>query len=126
MTPGKLINLNYLRQHTRSDAGLMLDMILIYLEQTPGLITAMKNGLQQKDWRLLSAAAHKLKPSFRIIGVPGKEAVAKQIQTFAELDEPNPELLGPLVEELANTCEIIYNELQDEIVLLKKSPSAER
>jgi signal transduction histidine kinase/CheY-like chemotaxis protein len=64
--PLKIINiekvrytdLNYLNQRTKSDPELMMEMITLYLEQTPPLILTMKQSLRDKDWEMLGSAVH--------------------------------------------------------------------
>ena len=65
----KCTNMDFLKRHTKSNQALMTEMISLYLEQTPPLIKIMKQCLSTKDWNLLSATAHKLIPSFSIVGI---------------------------------------------------------
>ena len=46
-----------------------MEMIGLYLKQTPPLINQMKQGLHDKDWDSVYTAAHKLIPSFSIMGI---------------------------------------------------------
>src|ERR1019366_8994475 len=65
----KCIDLHYLTHRTKSDPKLMMEMISLYLEQPPPLISAMKKSLYDKDWNSLYAAVHKMIPSFSIMGI---------------------------------------------------------
>jgi HPt (histidine-containing phosphotransfer) domain-containing protein len=66
----------------------MMEMILLYLEQTPPLINAMKQSLQDEDWNLLQSAVHKMIPSFSIMGISSNyENMAKKIQEYAHLND---------------------------------------
>ncbi len=65
----KNIDFNHLLNHTTSDPKQMMEMISLYLNQTPPLIIAMKKGLHEKDWNSLQAAVHKMIPSFSIMGI---------------------------------------------------------
>ena len=57
----------------------MMEMISLYLKQTPELIGAMKNSFQTKDWDSLHAAVHKIIPLFVIVGINNKfENIAKK------------------------------------------------
>ena len=47
----KCIDLDYLMHRTKSDPILMMEMISLYLEQTPSLIKTMKQSLLEKDWK---------------------------------------------------------------------------
>jgi hypothetical protein len=54
-----------------------MEMISIYLEQTPHLLNTIKQSLKEENWTLLGAAVHKMLPSF-IMGIhPDHENVAK-------------------------------------------------
>jgi len=116
----KHIDLSYLRQHTNSNPLLMSEMIDIYLEQTPLLINAMKKGLAQMDWHLLHAAAHKLKPSFRIMGMQNdNEAIANKIQELAAAQQSS-DIIAELVVSLEKICSSGFIELGQELNTLKK------
>jgi hypothetical protein len=41
-----------------------MEMISIYLEQTPHLLNTIKQSLKEENWTLLGAAVHKMLPSF--------------------------------------------------------------
>ena len=49
MKGAKYIDLTYLKHRTKSEPILMMEMISIYLEQTPALISSMKQSLQDQD-----------------------------------------------------------------------------
>jgi len=84
LTKSKCTNLTYLDKRTKSNTALMSEMISIYLEQTPPLISAMKESLVNKDWNKLGAVVHKLIPSFAIMGMGDNlEETAKKVQKYA-------------------------------------------
>jgi CheY-like chemotaxis protein len=51
----KCTDLDYLIRRTKSNPKLMMEMITAYLEQTPPLISSMKQSLQDQDWNSLHA-----------------------------------------------------------------------
>src|SRR5699024_2487390 len=63
----KCINLNYLKQRTKSNPLLMMEMISLYLEQTPSLVNSMKQSMKNENWAGLYASVHKMIPSFSIM-----------------------------------------------------------
>jgi PAS domain S-box-containing protein len=78
-------DLAYLMKRTKSNPMLMHEMIALYLEQTPPLIKVMKQSLLDNDWDLLYSAAHKMIPSFVIMGIDSHyETLAKKIQEYAK------------------------------------------
>ena len=109
------VDLSYLMERTKSNPKLMSEMISIYLEQTPQLIHTMKVGYKDLDWEKLHASAHKMIPSFSIMGIDSKyENLAKKIQEYA-LNKENDENLGMLIQQLEIGCEVACNELQQEL-----------
>lgn len=115
----KCIDLNYLTQRTKANPKLMMEMISLYLEQTPPLLHAMKQGLQDKDWSSLYSAVHKIIPSFSIMGISVDfENMAKKIQEYAGSQHQADEI-PQLVSEVNNVCEQACIELQEEFDTMK-------
>jgi PAS domain S-box-containing protein len=120
----KCINLSYLIRRTKSNPALMMEMISLYLEQTPPLIAAMKQSLKDKDWILLQAAVHKMIPSFSIMGIsPDFENMAKQVKDYANTQQQSDGILY-LVLQLENICEQACLELKEEFNTIKNAANA--
>lgn len=116
----KYVDLSYLNHRTKSDPALMMEMISLYLEQTPPLINAMKKSLETRNWVTLESATHKMVPSFSIMGISGDyENMAKKIQAFAKAQQENDEI-SDLVKQLSDTCSHVCDELQEEFNIIKK------
>ncbi len=115
----KCINLDYLLHRTKSNPTLMMEMILLYLEQTPPLITTMKRSLHDKNWDVLHAAVHKMIPSFSIMGIhPDFENMAKRVQEYAS-SQQETEAIADLVIQLENICAQACEELEEEFNIIK-------
>ena len=116
----KCIDLDYLNRRTKSNPKLMMEMISLYLEQTPTLISTMKESLVIKDWSSLYAAVHKMIPSFSIMGISSDfENMAKKVQEFASTQQQT-DGIKELVLQLENVCLQACSELQDEFQRIKK------
>jgi PAS domain S-box-containing protein len=116
----KYVDMTYLSKLTKSDPNLMSQMINAYLQQTPPLLTAMKQSLIDKDWKMLQSAVHKMIPSFSIIGLsPNILEIAKRIQEYAFSIEISEDI-HKLVLELENVCTQSCEELQIELDNLNK------
>jgi PAS domain S-box-containing protein len=115
------INLIYLNQRTKSNSKLMMEMISLYLMQTPPLIHAMKQSVADKNWHLLGAAAHKMIPSFSIMGMDPKfENMAKKIQELVSTPD-RMEGIEDLVVQVEEVCEQACNELEQELNKIKNT-----
>lgn len=115
----KCINLEYLNTRTKSNPKMMKEMIKIYLEQTPTLIISMRTSFNAQDWNLLSSAAHKMIPSFSIMGMSKDfEDMARKIQNFANT-QLHSEDIERMVVQLETICGQACEELQEELINLK-------
>ena len=115
----KCTNLDYLIQRTKSNPALMMEMISLYLEQTPPLIAAMKQSLLDKDWKSLQAAVHKMIPSFLIVGIDADfETMAKKVQEYAST-QLQSEGINEMVLQLEKVCGQACLELQEELNAFK-------
>jgi len=116
----KCTNLVYLSKRTKSDPALMMEMISLYLEQTPPLISVMKTSLETKDWEGLHAAVHKMIPSFSIMGISAEfEQIAIHVKEFAARQEPL-ETISNMVTQLENVCNQACAELTEVLNDIKK------
>lgn len=115
----RYVDMNYLIKLTKSNPILMKEMINAYLKQTPHLIKTMKQSIVDKDWTSLQAAAHKMIPSFTIMGINSDiQEMAKKIQEYAYTIEISEEI-NNMVLELENVCTKACEELEIELNNIK-------
>jgi len=115
----RTINLNYLNSLTKSSPKLMIEMITLYLEQTPTLLTTMKSSVKDGNWMLLQATVHKMIPSFSIVGLSGdSENLARKIHELAGtlLKKDN---IQNMVLEMEAICSQACIELAEELESMK-------
>jgi CheY-like chemotaxis protein len=118
----KCIDLDYLSHRTKSNPKLMMEMISLYLEQTPPLILIMKQSLLDKDWATLYSAVHKMIPSFSIMGISVDfENMAKKVQEYASTQQQT-DGIPELVRQLENICAQACKELEIEYHTIKNTP----
>ena len=114
-------DLNYLLRRTKSNPALMAEMISLYLEQTPPLVSTMRQSLIDKDWALLGSTAHKMIPSFSIMGIhPDFEKMAKEIQEYASI-QLQKEGIDEMVLQIENICTQAIEELREELNKIKNT-----
>jgi hypothetical protein len=100
----------------------MMEMISLYLEQTPPLIVTMKQSLLDKDWDSLYGAVHKMIPSFSIMGINVDfENMAKKVQEYASTQQQS-DIIPELVRKLENICAQACKELEIEFNMIKNAP----
>ena len=113
--------MSYLIHRTKADPKLMMEMISLYLEQTPPLISAMKQSYKDKDWSALHAAVHKMIPSFSIMGISSDfENMAKKLKEYAST-QLQTDGIPDLVINLENVCVQACSELKEELNRIKNT-----
>ncbi len=111
----KYIDLSGLTLLTLSQPEFKVEMISLYLKQTPQLISSMKQGYVENDWELLYSSVHKLIPSFSIMGISKSiEDMAKRIQDTAYIKQ-NIEGLSDMISQIEIVCSEACLELQEEL-----------
>ncbi|MDP1726047.1 MAG: chemotaxis protein CheB [Bacteroidota bacterium] len=113
------VDLDILNRRTKSNPKLMMEMIQLYLNQTPPIISAINKSLKENDWNLLKSAVHKIMPSFSIMGIQGSsDLISKKILGFkfkntvpvqSEIQE-----LNKLATQLETVCKNAMKELKEE------------
>jgi CheY-like chemotaxis protein len=115
----RCFDMAYLSRHTKSNPALMMEMISLYLEQTPPLVSAMKKGWQNKDWNSLYSAVHKMIPSFSIMGISeDSEDMARKVQDFASTQK-QADGIPDMVLQLESICLQACEELKEEFNTIK-------
>jgi PAS domain S-box-containing protein len=121
VTRSKSVDLTYLKNRTKDNSVLMMEMIDIYLKQTPSLISTMNQSLNEKNWDSLRSTVHKMIPSFLIMGIHKDfENMAKKIQEYTR-DQQHLDEIQELVMQLDKVCTQACEELEEEYNLIKKS-----
>ncbi len=117
----KCIDLDYLVKRTKSNPVLMMEMISLYLEQTPPLINTMKQSLQDSDWQSLQAAVHKMIPSFSIMGISSDfEDMAKKVQEYAGT-QLQTDGIHDMILQIEAICTQACIELEEEFKMIKNT-----
>jgi HPt (histidine-containing phosphotransfer) domain-containing protein len=112
-TNNKYIDLDYLKQISNGSNEFILQMITVFMEETPNEIKNLENHLKNKDWPALKATAHKMKPSFSFMGVKELEENIHAIETNCA-EGKNLDQLPGLVERIKNTTSEVIEELEKE------------
>ena len=114
------INLSYLLAKTKSNPSIMMEMIALYLDQTPILLKSMRTSFHEENWKELAASAHKIIPSFLIMGINSDfEKMTIQVKDFAHAQEQNSNITE-LLTQIELICLQACTELKYELDKLQK------
>ena len=117
----KYVDLSYLNRRTKSNPQLMMEMISLYLDQTPALINEMKKNFTEKNWDGLSAAVHKIIPSFSIMGISNEyETLARKIYESTKAQQAMDDIEN-MLRTLEDVCTYACSELTEEYNKIKSS-----
>ncbi|MEO5911958.1 MAG: Hpt domain-containing protein [Pelobium sp.] len=75
-----VIDLSYLREVASDNTEFMVEMIDIFIAQTPGYVELLTNAIENKDWTKMAEMAHKIKPTFSFIGVESAQEKMAEIE----------------------------------------------
>lgn len=112
-SPNKYIDLDYLKDFARGDKAFILDMITVFLIQTPELLETMRIALANRNWESLRGAAHKMKPSMTFMGIKELENIVALIEEYSAT-ETSLELLPELISKVKLVCDAAILELENE------------
>jgi HPt (histidine-containing phosphotransfer) domain-containing protein len=117
----KTCNLDYLKSHSANNPKFVIEMIQMFLKDTPEYISEMKKCLAVSDWKGLHKYMHKIRPSIDLIGMP-KEigSMAKQIDEYCR-EQTNLELIPEMFTTVDQAFTKVYVELENELKILNTS-----
>lgn len=75
-----VIDLSYLREVASDNTEFMIEMIDIFLAQTPGYIDQLTTAIDQKDWSKMAELSHKIKPTMSFMGVESAKDTLGEIE----------------------------------------------
>ena len=121
-------NLNYLKELTKDNAEMISEMLHVYLEETPKLLTTIREGVQKRDWPAVQMAAHSLIPSFYTVGMKKEYAgLAEALQQHAmrarkggPVAEDKMREIEEAAQQVHTVCNHAINELREELLILEK------
>lgn len=115
------LDLSYLRDVASGSAEFMIEMIDIFLDQTPDYFEKLDRAVQAKDWKTVADVSHKIKPTFVFMGVdPVKYDVGgleRKARDLVDLDKIEPQFdeLKLMASDLFKRLEQIKKELQAQL-----------
>lgn len=114
MGPMNTIDLSYLEDMTGGDTEVVIEMIELFIEQTPEHIAAIKNAKYEQNWSQLRSEAHKVKPMFLYVGLLDLNEVCKDIEDSAK-NEEDLDTLADKIEKLETGFNEVVEPLKQKI-----------
>ncbi len=77
-------DLSYVIEHADGDTGFIIEMISIFLNDTPGALEQLKADIGEKDYEKIKITSHSMKGLFLTLGVNEAARLLKEIETLAK------------------------------------------
>ena len=114
MADQRITDLSYLEDMGMGDDSLLIEMIQLFLDNTPESLRLMKEHEANNDWEKLSAEAHKLKPNLSYMGLNGAREIILDIEESVK-DEAGLDAISGQIRELETICRKAYTELSERL-----------
>jgi len=92
--------LQNLEEMTGGDKGLMVEMINLFLNQTPDLMNQIVDHFEKREYELVKSSSHTLKPTFTYVGMEEATELTKEIEELSAQENVPEEELNALIEKL--------------------------
>ncbi|HET8828101.1 MAG TPA: Hpt domain-containing protein [Pelobium sp.] len=82
-----LIDLSYLKEVASDNINFMVEMIDIFLAQTPDYVSTLNDAVDQKNWAKIAEMAHKVKPTLAFMGANEAKETMASIESRARAED---------------------------------------
>ncbi|HEY1009217.1 MAG: Hpt domain-containing protein [Daejeonella sp.] len=93
------IDLSYLRDVSSGSNEFMVEMIELFLDQTPGYFEQLKQFISEENWAKVAEIAHKIKPTLAFMGADAAREGMAEIEANAR-SLVNTEKIAPAFKSL--------------------------
>ena len=117
---GKLkhTDLDYLRKLANGSDEFIIQMLTLFIEQTPDALQRMEKYSKEHNWELLAKVAHKMKPSIMFVGIKELEKEMKTVEDYAS-EKTHTEEIQQMVTHIRDVCNEAIAELKEEMMNFK-------
>ncbi len=106
------IDLTYLRDVSSGSNEFMIEMIELFLEQTPAYFEQLRQFIADENWSKVAEIAHKIKPTLAFMGANAAKESMAEIEASAR-NLTNTGSIGPAFELLHEFSGDLFNKLTE-------------
>lgn len=110
--PNQDLDLSFLYEIADGSDEFIVDSIGLFLEQTPQLLSTIRNAIDAQDWATAASASHKLKPNLGFFGMPISQATIQEVELACKAGGENPTEIIEKFAQVKSTVEANLIELQ--------------
>ena len=114
-TSNQPVNLQRIREATMGDEEFMVELIDIYLDDSPAQIRALRDAIDSRQGEVAASAAHRLKGSSGNLGADSLAALCRRVEESGRENrvEEMPGLLKDIEQEFSRVKEYLSAVRQD-------------
>jgi HPt (histidine-containing phosphotransfer) domain-containing protein len=112
-----IIDLTYLKEVATGDTEFIIEMIDIFLLQTPGYVEQLTAAVDQKDWIKMADLSHKIKPTLAFMGVESAKNTLQEIETKSRNQEDYDGIVSEY-NKMIPVFKVIFLKLEDKKIEL--------
>ncbi len=109
---GFKIDLSYLKDVASGSDEFMIDMIDLFLDQTPAYFEQIERFIAEGNWAKVADIAHKVKPTLAFMGVDSARESMAEIEQNAR-NVINLETISPAFQILKDMSVQLYKQLEE-------------
>lgn len=106
------LDLSYLREMVGHNPEFIIEILDVFVEQTPIYIAELDLALDAENWVKVGDSVHKIKPTFSYIGRNDLKDFAQLIETNAR-EGKSVEEIPALVKQLKDDILIVYEQIKE-------------
>jgi HPt (histidine-containing phosphotransfer) domain-containing protein len=112
-----IIDLSYLKEVATGDTEFIIEMIDIFLMQTPGYVEQLTAAIDLKDWTKMADLSHKIKPTLAFMGVESAKNTLQEIETKSRNQEDYDGIVSEY-NDMKQVFKVIFLKLEDKKIEL--------
>ena len=106
------IELSYLKEVASDNTEFIIEMIDIFLAQTPDYVQSLSTAVETSNWSKIAEMAHKIKPTLAFMGVNEARDKMASIETRARDKESYEEIVADF-RDLKSDLDMIFIKLSE-------------
>lgn len=115
-------NMTYLNDLSEGDHGILLEMIQLFVDQTPLYLEQLEGYIASQQWTEAHARAHHIKPTLIYMGAESMHESLVALEHELRSEKVEKELVMLLLDRLKQRFKILFAELSEHLEKLKKKP----
>jgi HPt (histidine-containing phosphotransfer) domain-containing protein len=112
MEDQKLYSLSQLESLSGGDEVFINKMVDMFLELTPQTITVLRESFETDELEILSAAAHKIKPTIDMMGIETIKQSIRDLEQYGK-NRSHLDLIPNLLTEVCDTLDNVVEQLKN-------------